>query len=438
MAIDPDVQVKLDEINASIGNVQGSVDQLSSVVSDGFASHDSRLSALESEIPPPSSGGGGDGFPLSGLIDVDSYSGSDTDKLDAAMRDAAAQTHKPTLYLSNRRWKFTRSITAYTGFKLTGANWSSIEQPRGGNPYATIVDIDLGGSTTAWLNFPSGSTFGCYVGNIAFEGSGTNTQWAAANPGVCWTSVFENLGFSAFKHVFGNPSKKFLMTAVVIRGYWNINNCYDTAVTVGGSDNTLFQDGGLIDSPPHFIGGPVDKYHVRLDYLSKSTFGPVYMTCDRVSGFKITGNLESSTQGHTLIWGARIEGRNANTPCRGSLIRVQGGGVTLRDCWLGFAMKDPSNGANAGDKGVVHLSRGNVLMAGCTYGKGTLAESVPVLYATGSKSRARVTDLMPAENIDTWAGKPTVQAVSGADLVVDGFNTSSGLPAGFVQSAQVI
>lgn len=402
-----------DELISNIGEQLGDTN----LVLDTIAG---RLDELEgAPAPPPTNSSG---FAFSGFVNVDSFSGSDSDKLDQAMTYARTQTYKPTLYLSNRRWQFIRPITAYTGFKLTGANWSSVEQPRSNNPYATMVDIDLGGSTTPWLTFPSGNTFGCYVGNISFEGSGKNTQWAAANSGVCWTSVFENLGFSAFRHVFGRPNQKFLMTAVVMQGYWNINNCYDTAITAGGSDNTLFVNGGLIDSPPSFIGDPAGKYHVRLDYMSKSTIGPVYMTCDRLSGILVTGNHESSTQGHTVIHGARIEGRNANTPCYGSLIRIQGGGVTLRDCWLGFAMTNPASGANSGDKGAVHLERGSLLMDGCTYGRGNA--DAPILYATGNRSHARAANIMPTWNTDAVKALPSVRVENGAHVTVDGYNAN--------------
>jgi len=75
--------------------------------------HQSRMTTLEAA---PTSGGTLTG----GYIYLDSYTGTDDDKLTAAMADAQAATYHPTIRLGNRAYTFTLQRTLFDGFRLEG------------------------------------------------------------------------------------------------------------------------------------------------------------------------------------------------------------------------------------------------------------------------------------------------------------------------------
>jgi len=426
------VDSKVDQVKASVdeagivaGNALSQASQAASLAS-GF---DERLSGVEAELaalggpvggnPPPAASA------FTGFIHVDSYPGNDDQKLAAAMNAAKATSLKPLLILSARAWRFTKPIDAYTGFGLTGPTWRAVEQQRSGNPYPCLVRLNVEGGTAAnpqpWLRFQSGNTFGCYIGNLTFEGNSGTIGIGSVNGGVAWTMTLHNLSFTNFASNLGYPGRKLLLTACTFSGYWNQNNHYVSAAVIGGSDNSLWMDGSLIDSPPHIRGEPAGEYNLILDYMSKSVIGPLYMTCDRGSGIKVIGS--SSTQGNTIIQGARIEGRNRNTPCYGALVRVEGGGITLRDCWLGYAMKNPSAGSNPSDRAVVEVSgSGEAVLGSIQYG---LAEGVPLStpLARANGPEATVVQEGYVSIHGDRRAKPTF-AVSNSGAVLDALGNS--------------
>lgn len=351
------------------------------------------------------------------VVEVDSYSGTDEQKLTSAMAYAAAQTYKPTLRLSSRRWDFTTTRTLYTGFKITGSGYGgSVEQPRSGNPYGTYVKVSTGGGNP-WLQVTS-DVYGCYVGNMSVEGTSTS-GFITSNGGTLWTSVLENLGFSAFSYVIGKTTSKLLMTACTFKGFWNINNSYGTAITIGGSDNTLWVDGCLLDSPPAFTGTSV-PYHMWCDYLEKSVIGPMFITCEAVpAGIRVTGN---SSNAALIFTGLKVEGRNAGSSSYGSVVRIEGGRTTFRDCWLSYGYSAPGSSTRSNEGGVVTALGGRTLFDGCWYARaGTdgVTETTPWIYASGSGTTVRVRNAQTGEDGGTFTAVPLVSAVSSATSDVD-------------------
>lgn len=372
------------ELRSQDAAFQASLVNLGNKVSDV----DEQVAAIQVKLANMQ--GGGTSSPFTGFIFVDSYSGTDDQKLIAAIGAAKASNLKPLLILSAREWRFTQPIDAYTGFGITGPTWRSVEQARGGNPYPCIVKVSVSGGTEAspqpWIRFQAGNTFGCYIGNLTIEGSRGSIGIGSVNNGVMWTTTLHNLSWTNFACNLGYPGRKLLMTACTFSGYWNQNNHYVAAACIGGSDNSLWTDGSLMDSPPSFRGTPSGDYHLILDYMSKTVIGPLYMTAEQGSGIRVLGG--SSTQGNTIITGARIEGRNASQSTYGALIRVEGGGLTLRDCWLGYAMSNPSAGSNPADKAVIEVSgSGELILGSVQYGLANgVTTATPLARATGSQA----------------------------------------------------
>jgi hypothetical protein len=148
------------------------------------------------------------------------------------------------------------------------------------------------------------------------------------------------------------------------------------------------------------------KFHASFDYLDKTVIGPMYVTADQNSGLLISGSssLAGSSEGQLVLTGTRVEGRNANTPTHGSLIRIEGGGTTLRDVWVSYGMSNPAaTGRN--DHGIIHITAGDHLIDGAWYRRAaSVGEGVPFIYVA-SGARVRVRNIRAS---GTWVDKPVV------------------------------
>jgi hypothetical protein len=379
--------------------------------------------------------GSGSGEP--GVIEVDDYAGTDDAKFLAAFNAAAASNPKKTLRLSNRVWTLNNSYTLYSGFKLIGAGGgATVDENLGSQPYATRVH--RANNTTTPLFLVTAETHGCFIGNIAFTGNAASTSAigpvfmnSASDAGVLWTTILDNLSFHSYKHVIGTPTRRMMLTAVSFTGFWNINNSYGTALTLSGSDNSLWVSGNCnLDSPTSY--NTTTPWHLEFQSMSKTIVGGLYITCEgHPAGIHITGD---NSWGHGLIIsGIRVEGRNGEAPSYGACIRIDGGQTTIRDSWIGYGMSSTSTVATAfpsgatartGEQGIIQVNSGTVVIDGCHYGRNSgQSETVPFVYATGSNTKAVVTNIQKTNqdhNLDTaWVGLPRATAANSAQLVTD-------------------
>lgn len=281
-----------------------------------------------------------------GIVDLDTFAGAnDSAKLSAAMSYAAAQTYKPTIRFRRGNTVLTETInTMYRGFKITGSGGdASIEQPRAQDPYSSLVTFTKSGSTL--FSIPNARYDGASISNIAWRGNSTSTFMARGSSSYSSsqlaTGAFTNLGFDGWKHVFGTPSNVMLFTSIHFDGYWNINAGWDTAITIGGSDNNFWLDQGLLlDSS--FSTFPANTPHAIFNYLDMTYIGPIYMTCEPTFG----GLLITSGQNRMLtFWGGLYGGRQAgddhayNTANTGKpLIDITGQCYTnMNSVWFGYS-----------------------------------------------------------------------------------------------------
>ena len=276
-----------------------------------------------------------------GVLRLDDFAGADDDaKLAAALSQIGGETFKrPVALWDNRVYTFTDPVDLFNGFALIGP-------PRHGNQPVTTprypheVMIDCG--TQPFLRVPaSGSVFNVHVSNLSFEAVGSTEVWmgydsGGAAGGVLWTANIRDVGFSLFKSVLGTPSDKLLLTACTFNGFWNINNSYDVAITIGGSDNNLWTDGCLLDSDTAFTFTGNVPYHLHCDYLEKTNIGPMYITAEaNPATVRIDGN---DSTGGLIFTGTRMEGRNAGLPPMAPLSTSTAARPgTIRDClfWFG-------------------------------------------------------------------------------------------------------
>jgi len=338
---------------------------------------------------------------------LDGFSGSTSDaKLTTAMSTIAAETVKRPIWLTpGRQYSFSQANRQlFSGFKLVCPGGFGNQQ-RAAN--SIPCDVRFTGSGTWWVN--PGTTYDVMFSGVGIQGNSSST-FMMSNPGVLWTSVFRDLGFNLWKHVFGQPAAKFLNTAILIDGWGNINNSYDTAASFGGSDSNLFVGGEwLIDSPTSIMSAA--SYHLRLDYQEKTNIGAIYMTAERSSGIYIVGG--GTTTGLVLSGGlARVEGRNTGAPCVGSNIRIAGGGVTIRDWWVAYGGTAFNSNGHTGEGGIIQQDGGTVLYDGIWYDRATgVAETVPFINVSGGKARVR--NIQVGTKGGSWSGLPRVKNSGG-------------------------
>lgn len=379
--------------------------RLENGVRDAAATADTALTAAQASAP---SGGGTGSTALVGGVALDSFTGTTDDaKLTAALSYVAAQTVKPPIIFANRQYSFSQAgRTVFSGMKLAGP-YAHGNQQRAANSIPN--DIRFSGSGV-WWQLASGSVFDVGLYGLSFQGN-SGAQFMAGGSSVLWTSVFRDLGFNLWGNVLGTPAAKLLMTANLFDGWWNVNNGYGTAFTLGGSDCNLWTDGMLLDSQPSFM--PAGQYHLIASYLQKTTIGPLFITCDQRSGILVQGGANG---GPLVFCGqGRAEGRNDTTPCYGSNVRIDGGNNTFRDWWISYGATNLSGSGHTGEGGVITVTGGQTLFSGVTYDRASgVAETVPFIYQSGGYARVR--DVFTAARSQTWStfpGKPRVQTVGG-------------------------
>lgn len=357
----------------------------------------------------------------------------------------------PILYFcGGKQWSLTTPISITTNaFKMMGAPGLADEKRGSLSCGGTFIGLNSG--TTPFFTIAA-ETFGHSFENINFEAmGGNNSQQFMANTlsSVMWTTRISNCSWTEFKHVLGKPGSPFYLNACTLAGWLYVNNAKGPSFNIGGSDNIIFDEGMLIDSPNSYLGywtapssNNGEGFHITFNYLEKSTVGPIYMTTrEQISGVLILGG--NSTDGQLVCTGWRVEGQNRTTGTNGCLVRQTGGGTTFRDCWFGYAMKAPSSGPlgnSVYNKGIIECFGGKMLLDGSWYARCTspaVAETVPFVYNNGGEVYVDKTMRSNSDGAASWTGRPRVMAASGT-TVVDNFSTSLGLPTGYVQTATVV
>lgn len=312
---------------------------------------------------------------LTGGVTLDSFPGATDDaKLTAALAHLAAQTYKPPLLFGDRDHTFSQGGRQwFSGLALQGSGGDQRTSHQ-----ETPNRLRYTGSG-AWWKASGAQVRRPGLRGLYLEGN-AGAQFFDAGSTVIWKAQFLDLGFGEWKHVLGRPGTKWLNTACTFRGYWNVNNCRDTAFTLGGSDSNLWTDGMLLDSPPSLSGGFDGRPLLHLDYQSKTNVSRLYVTGDGIQAVRISGS--DNTHGLVLSQ-CRLEGRNDGSPSDGAVLRIDGGWNTLRDCWTAYATPG-APASRSGERGVIQVNGGNTLVSGGMYGRARGAsEATPWIDVAG-------------------------------------------------------
>jgi hypothetical protein len=377
---------------------------------------------------------GGSSGAQGGLL-LDDFAGATDDaKLATAITTISAMTHKvPILLAAGKVYTFNNACpTIYDGFAMIGARGGggNPEQGSSGGVYgrASMTKVKINYSGT-WLNSTStrwNVRFHC----IDFTGTST-TVFANSSGVAAWCWHWRDVGFNTFKSVLGTKTAHAWLDAVLFDGWWDVANMYEGAFHVGGSDNHLWMNGMLIDSPEAYAVGKEGQYLIRMIGFQKNAIGPIYMTVqNRWRGIYIE-DMSTSTQGvsNTVMFmpGGVIEGRNdglsgeGDVGAQGCLIRIKGASAAFTNWIFNHAMYAP-NATGFADTGVIMVDNGGdlqLLQASYARQNKTL-ETVPFIYATGAGSTVNALQVRGCQSGGeaalVWTGKPRYQVASGATI----------------------
>lgn len=312
---------------------------------------------------------------------------TDDTLLTRAMTYAAAQTLKPVIMWPNRKTTFTQTgRVCFDGMKFSGpwdVGMMNIEIASGTlNP--TNTRINAGTGTAAWLVCTS-KVNNMYIGNLCFDSSNKNTQFLHA-PGTSGVGActFHNLGFQAFKHVFGQPTVPMATTLVNCTGSWEMTTAQDTQTTIAGSDNDFWIGGANNIGPSGNALTDGAGRPLMIWRTEKTNVGGLFITADdNWRAMTLTGTEEF--QSGTYFQGLRIEGRNTNDPATGALILVTGGQWGITQSNIRYGMSAPSTVGVAGDRALVQVSSGTLDLDMITTDKtAAIASTVPFLLVSGT------------------------------------------------------
>lgn len=374
--------------------------------------------------------GGGGTLSLPGVVQLDDFPGANDDaKLTTALSYAASQARIPWIQFPARNVTLNQGgRVPFTGMKLVGpGGFGGSMNPEvnfgGGHPntsHRVTLGSGIGTGTSALFNgAAAGELNAITVSNLCFVCPGRNAQfWHGpyASGANLYSCQFDNLSFMAMRHVFGTATQSVACTGVRFSGFWVVNSFMDqtgsqnpTQFHLTGSDNELWT-GGWINIEGSNPGSNSGSWMMILNNLGKTNVGGVYATARYGwRGILVSGNADGLT-----FYGARAEGRNAGSACHGSVMRIEGGAVTLRDAWIAYGMGDPSS-FGGGNNGMIQVTGGQVLLDGLRYSRATgVAETVPLVYATGGVVEART-----VHKRGTWSGNPRIQATGGATVYAD-------------------
>jgi hypothetical protein len=409
------------DVGAQVVDLAGTVAQTTTDVASlttTVAGHETRIATIEAA----GGGGGGGGTGISessvGYLLLDDEVGTDDAKLGTCLTAAAAATYPPMIRWGNRQVSFATIRTPFEAMRLSGPEGYSNPERNSQTKMAGRVALSMSGG---WFTMAgSTSLFAITIQNMAFTGGSTaRVLDQGASSAVWYCLQMRNIYSSGLRNVLGSYSTKLLITAAQFDGSWELNNCYDTAIHIGGSDCAYpMFDGMLIDSGTAFnsAGSATGHPHVWLDFLEKSNAGAWYMTTEGAwGGVLLTGSATGATGsnlgGAITFHGGIWEGRNAGAPCNGAVYRQSGGLARMYGVTMNYGMSSPAGqGHTPTDGGMAHVyGNGRLRIHGPTYDRanGVTETGGPLAYAAaGSHLRVRDADSLSKSN--PWSGLPRV------------------------------
>lgn len=346
-------------------------------------------------------------------LDLFAIGGTDDQKMAAAIAYCAglATNRTPRIGLSNRLYNFNVSLgQPYNGFHLEGVGRGQLSAISTTKPgYHTTLKLEIpragAGLPGYWIDASSSTAWDYWIGGFnAYSDNGfTQAYRAPLSAGGFRECNFHDQTWQNMYAVFGNVSEGCAMTICNVTGGWSIFECRSQGVTIQGSDNRKIFGDGVDWFHSSAVSGStgLSQWMGEFRSLGKSNVGPIYITAfNGWRGLKITGG---ATAGLLSIDGAVIEGNNAGQPCHGSLVRIEGGNVSMSNTTIDDGMSNPTNttspysntatanGSGIADRGLVEILAGaqvSMVDIGWAHATGVDATTMPCVYNASSKFMA--------------------------------------------------
>jgi len=326
------------------------------------------LNKIESNLQVLSAGG----------FYLDSYGGTDDQKLTAAITDQQASggtyNYAPII-LPARPLTFNQTRTLYTGLHIVGVRGAGIAEINSGNHEGSEITLGAAvssGASSWWVG--SGTLYGIRMRDFAVQGSqGASTHQfldVVSSGGTLYLCRFSNLDFNFMRSVFGRKDRVTAFTGVICDGVWEMNNLWDTQINVGGSDSDLWASGWMnlgTSGSAAQTGTYADAdYMVMLSSMSKTRVG--YIFCTVLNGWR--GVRVTGANSSLAFFAGSYEGYKATRqngllsgPAPGTTMRVDAGSVDFYGVSFGQFMDNPDVAENGG----VQINGGDVGFYGCHF-----------------------------------------------------------------------
>lgn len=354
--------------------------------------------------------------PTPGDILLDSFTGTDDQKLTLAIAAQKASNPRRAIRLAARNHTFTLKRTTYNGMRILGPNngWQNpeIAGTVGALPQCNVT-LNCGTGSSSWLVGTS-TTYNVEVSGICFKSSNGKTQFYhhPYTAGTAYAGHFESLTFYGFKHVLGMPGNAMAMTLCSLSGVWTCVGVCGTQFTLRGSDNYLWVDGAINYG---WRGANAGQYLVRFENCSKTVVANMYLTARGGSRAILVEGNATYGQGGLIIRDCVIEGQNAGDPAMGALVVIKSGGVTFRDICLNFGMYRASDFKDQADNALMMVSgsTSRVLVDGVyTLRANTVPETVPIVHVSGGTAFVEHVFTIGGKG-NAWSGLPRVRRSGG-------------------------
>lgn len=351
---------------------------------------------------------------------LDSFTGTDDQKLTAALDLARTSSPRRPIRLAARSHTFSLTRTTFSGLRILGPNigWQNPEigGTSGALPQCTVT-LNCGSGASSWL-VGAATTYDVTVAGICFSSTNGLTQFYhhPYSAGTSYATRLDTLTFYGFKHVLGTPSDPFAATLNTWAGDWTVVGVQDTQFSLRGSDNWFCPSSMNYG----WAGANGGKYLMRFSNVMKTSVKNLYLTA-RGGSRAVLVEGPASQQGGLDISDCVIEGQNADDPAMGALIVVKGGGVSFTNTKLNFGMARPSDFTDQQDTALVMVQGGVCLLTNTWVNRAAaVPESVPVAAVSGGT--AYVERLIGMGG--NWTGKPRVVRTAGT-LVADASVTAA-------------
>ena len=256
---------------------------------------------------------------------LDSFSGTDDQKLTAALDLARNSSPRRPIRLSPRSHTFSQTRTTFSGLRILGPNvgWQNpeIANTSGALPQCNVT-LNCGNGAKSWL-VGTETTYNVMVAGITFKSSNAVTQFYhhPYSAGTSYATTLDTLSFYGFKHVLGTPADPFSMTLVTIKGSWTCVGVQDTQFSLRGSDNFLWVAGDLNYG---WQGANQGRYLMRFSNLSKTAVKHLYLTA---RGGSRADPRRGDRAGWPRLHRLRRRGPERQRPGHGCADRHEGAGV---------------------------------------------------------------------------------------------------------------